>query len=152
MKPKVATARAVVAYVGQKSLRFASLIIAAILLILFIVTALLAINVSPWWWLLLVPLAIIGVVVVAARWILTKIIGKIYRHPYSRQQREQLDSFNDKIQRLIEARATPLPLFAFITLWDIIRRRDATTLRSLLEDSSSLRSDFRELEKHFGER
>ena len=152
MKPKLAAARALAAYAGRRSLRFATIVTVLVLVALLIGFGLLAYYFSPWWWLFAIPVVLLGIVFFALRWILLAIIRRLYRHPFSRSQREQLDSFAGKVLGLIEARSTPLPFFAFITLWDIIRRRDATTLRKLVNDSTSLKKDFSELEKQFQER
>lgn len=152
MKPKVATARALASYAGHRSLRFVTIAVVVILAIIFIVIGLLAYNFTTWWWLLAIPFAAAGLVFFGIRWVLQVIIRRLYRHPFSRAQREQLDAFASKVLGLIEARSTPLPFFALITLWDIIRRRDATTIRKLVNDSTSLKKDFTELEKQFQER
>jgi len=152
MKPRVATARAITAFIARKSLSFATIIYVAIFTILIAIIWLLAYYLSAWWWLFALPLVFITLIAFALRLIVSFIIGKIYRHPFSRIQREKLEGFTKKITSLAEAKSTPLPFYAFITIWDIFRRRDATTIRKLIDDSQSLKSDYVALEKYFGER
>ena len=152
MKPKVATARALAAYTATKSIRLISLIFSTIVIVLLIVTALLAYYISAWWLLLLIPILFFGVVFLALRFIVSRIVRLIYRHPFNQDQRAKLDAFTQKIISLLEARSTPPIFFAIITVKDILVHRDVTTLRSLIADSISLKSDFAELEKHFGQR
>lgn len=152
MKPRVATARAITAFIARKSLSVATMIYVGTLAILLIIIWLLAYYFSGWWWLFALPLALISVAAFVIRFIISFIINKIYRHPFSRTQREKLEEFTKKITGLIEAKSTPLPFYAFITIWDILRHRDATTIRSLIDSSRSLKSDYTALEKYFGER
>jgi len=152
MKPRVATARAITAYIAKKSLSFATIIYVVVFAIIFAIIWSLAHYFSVWWWLLAAPLVLVTIVAFAIRFVISFIISKIYRHPFSRTQREKLEEFTNKVTSLAEAKSTPLPFYAFITLWDIFRRRDATTIRKLIDDSRSLKSDYSTLEKYFGER
>jgi len=151
-KPRVATARAVTAFTARKSLAFATTLYLIALAVLTAFIWLLAHYFSAWWWLFAAPLAIITMIALILRLAISFIINKIYRHPFSRKQREKLEDFTSKVASLAEARSTPLPFYAFITIWDIIRRRDATTIRELIDNSRSLKSDYASLEKYFGER
>lgn len=152
MKPKVATARAITSYIAKKSLFIATALYFIVLAVLVIIIWILAHYFSAWWWIFAIPLVIITLIALAIRFVVSFIIGKIYRHPFNRLQREKLEDFTQKIISLAEARATPLPFYAFITVWDIVRRRDATTIRKLIDDSRSLKSDYAALEKYFGDR
>jgi len=152
MKPKVATASAVATYIARKFLRLITIIFFAIIGLLVLGIWALAYYFSSWWWVFILPIIVVVLIFLTIRWIILRIISAIYRHPFTREQRTRLDSFNEKVTGLIESRSTPLPIFALITLRDIIRHRDATTIRKLIDDSTSLKSDFADLEKHFGER
>lgn len=151
MQPKVITARAIAAYAGRRSLYTVTMIVVTALAVSLAGTALLAYYFSPWWWVMAAPFIIIGAIFFVLRWIINQLLAKIYRHPFSRDQRIKLDEFAGKVMAVVEAKSTPPIVFGLITLWDIFRRRDATTLRKLINDSASLKSDFRELEKLFSE-
>lgn len=144
--------RALTAYVGGEALRFVTILFVSISLVLLIGTILLTYYFSNWWLLLLVPGLVALAIFALVRFVLLRILRTIHRHPFSTVQKKQLASFSSKLTRLAEARATPLPVYAIITLWDIIRHRDARTMRELIDDSRSLRSDFAELEKQFSSR
>lgn len=152
MKPKVATARALAAYTAARSIRLITLAFSIITIILLLVAFLLTYYISAWWLLLLIPILFFGLVFLIIRFIVNRIVRLIYRHPFNHDQRKKLEAFTQKIIGLLEARSTPPFFFAIMTVKDILIRRDATTLRSLISDSISLKSNFADLEKHFGER
>ena len=144
--------RALIAYTALRALRLATLVVVLVSIILFGIIWALAYYLSPWWWVLLLPFIVAVVDGMVIRLIIMKTIHLIHRHPFTEPQRQALENFSDKIARLAEFKATPLPIYAFITLRDIVRHRDATTLRTAIEDSVTLKDDFVALEKHFGER
>lgn len=98
------------------------------------------------------PILPLGLFYMLFYWMVRRIATIIYRHPFSRDQRQALDDFTDKIRGLLDAKSTPLPIFALITLKDVLLHKDPRTIRKLIDDSASLKSDLRDLEKHFGER
>ncbi len=144
--------RALVAYTALRALRLITLVALLCGLVLFAIIWALAYYLSPWWWVFLLPLVVAIIVCVIIRLVIVKTIHLIHRHPFTESQRQALESFTDKIARLAEFKDTPLPIYAFITLRDIVRHRDATTLRSAIEDSTSLKDDFSRLQTYFGER
>ena len=152
MKPKVAATRALIAYTALRALRLATLVAVLVSIILFGIIWAMAYYLSPWWWIFLLPFVVMVVAGIIVRVIIVKTIHLIHRHPFTEPQRQALENFTDKITRLAEFKDTPFPIYAFITLRDIIRHRDATTLRMTIEDSVTLKDDFLALEKHFGER
>lgn len=152
MKPKAAAMGAIVAYVTGQALRIVTITFVLIMALVFAGVWALAYYVSEWWWLLLLPLLVIVLLFLLFRLTVKRIAGLIHRHPFTTEQREQLETFTSKVWGLTEARTTSLPMYALITLRDIIRDRDATTLRKMAKDSGSLKDDFAELEKKFGER
>lgn len=149
MPAKTTTARAITAFLARRTLRVITVIAIIIGLVFLIAIWALATQVSSWWWLLLIPLMIIVAAFLALRWVLNRLINGVYRPALTTEQKASLETFTGKISKLVEARSTPLPIFALLTLWDIIRRRDATTVRSLIDDSKGLKKDFLELEKLF---
>lgn len=144
--------RALIAYSALRALRLITLIALLTGIGVFAAVWALAYYLSPWWWVFLVPLVLAAIVATIIRFIITKAIQTIHRHPFTEPQRQALEAFTDKITKLAEFRSTPLPIYAFITLRDVVRHHDATTLRQAIEDSASLKSDFAALEKYFGER
>lgn len=152
MKPKVATVRALGAHLARKSLRLVTTIVIIIAIVIILAAALLAYNYTAWWWLLALPLLPLGLAYAIFYWLVCRLAAIIYRHPFSANQRQALDDFTEKIRSLLDAKSTPIPIFALITIKDILLHKDARTIRKIIDDSSSLRSDLRDLEKHFRER
>ncbi len=144
--------RALVAYTALRALRLITLVALLCGIVLFAIIWALAYYLSPWWWVFLLPLVVAIIVCVIIRLVIVKTIHLIHRHPFTESQRQALEGFTDKIARLAEFKDTPLPIYAFITLRDIVRHRDATTLRSAIEDSTSLKDDFSRLQTYFGGR
>lgn len=152
MNQKVATMRALIAYTALRALQLATTIAVITIFILFIATWALAYYLSPWWWVFLLPIITIIIAAVIIHIIVSRIIHLIHRHPFTESQRQALESFSQKIAHLSEFNETPLPIYAFITLRDIIKHQDAKTLRDAIEESESLTTDFTVLQKHFGDR
>ncbi len=152
MKPKIAATRALIAYTALQALRLVTTVAILTIILLFAILWALAYYLSPWWWIFLLPLGAIFVAGVVLRLIIMRTIHLIHRHPFTEPQRQALEDFTGKIARLAEFKDTPLPIYALITLRDIIRHQDAKTLRETIEDSASLKDDFVSLEKYFGER
>lgn len=107
-------------------------------------------KLSPWWWLLLVawvPLLVValsirlGVGYLAVRF--------LYQEQLTKHQKQQLSTFADKLQRLVEARTLGWPAFALMNVKDLVFHREMRTTKSLITDSASLKKDFQELEKLF---
>lgn len=149
MGSKTAVGRALTAFIARQALRIATIIALGVALVLFVIIWLLAANFSGWWWVLAVPLGAALLVALLLRWILSGIIRSIYRPTLSTEQRTSLKNFSDKLLRLFEAKSISLPFIMFRTLWDVFRHRDAVTIRRILEDSTSLKRDFSELEQQF---
>ena len=102
---------------------------------------------SPWWWLLLiifVPLVVIsGIVYSIAHFI----ASRLYRGHLTRQQRDRLQAFTDKILRLLETRGMNWWWFAALCIRDLLFYRELRTLKELLSDATSLKHDFEALER-----
>ena len=152
MKPKVAALRAFTAYLALRSLRILSLFVYAVLGVLTLVVGLLAYYFTTWWLVFLVPILVVLFFFLLLRFLVTRVISTIHRHPFTAAQRESLEQFTQKFANLAALRAVSLPGFAYLTLRDILKDRDATTIRERIHDSKTLKSDFSELEKHFGDR
>lgn len=152
MNAKASTIRAIVAYSALRALSIITIIAVVAALLFFGIIWALAYYFSPWWWIFLLPFIVAVAVGIVLRVIATKTIHFIHRHPFTESQRQALEQFTDKVAQLTQFRETPLPIYALITLRDIICHRDARTLRTAVEDSAALKDDFLALEKHFGER
>jgi hypothetical protein len=145
----ITIARALTARISLRVLRLATMIVAIVFGVWLVVTAALVYFFSPWWWLLLVPAVVLLAIVTIIRLVVRFIIGRIHGGRMSKQQAEALDGFVDKIQALLEARATPPWMFAAICIKDLLIHRDVTTIKSIIGSTTTLKRDYQELEKLF---
>ena len=146
MNSKVHTLRALTHIVAQRSLKTAAVILAVSLLATLAITWVLAYFLSAWWWLLLlviIPLALIGSLLLLFALFLAI---QIYPYQLLPAQKQLLDDFVDKIQKLIESAGMSWQWFTLLCVKDLILYRDMRTLKEYATDSAGLKRDFAELE------
>ena len=146
---KLIVARALSAYVARRMVFVATIVAVGVFAAVIAACMLLSYFFSAWWWLLALPFALLLALFFIIRLIVAFIIGRIHSEKLSDVQRQALEKFTDKIQRLLEARATPLPIFALITMKDLVLYRDIKTVRELINDTSGLKKDYEALERMF---
>lgn len=149
MNKDIRVARALSAHIARKVIRVAGLI----LLVIFTTTMLgiwaLASFASEWWWLLMLPWGFIAGLALLS-WLIARLVARgLYREPLSHLQRQALDGLTEKVQRLLEARATPPVVFVIVSVKDLLLHRDVTTVKQLIRDTASLRSDYTKLRQLF---
>ena len=149
MDKDVKVARALSSRIARRIVRIASWIATGVVLVLFLLIWALAYFFSAWWWLLLVPLGLLVTIALIVRIIAGFITRGLYREPLNRQQRQGLDDMTEKIQRLIEAKATPPIVFVLLSVKDLLIHRDVTTIKELIRDTASLRADYSKLRQLF---
>lgn len=150
MSSKLQATRAVLSLLARRAVLFSTVVAIAVFVFIFLGCWALAYYVSPWWWILLVAYIPILLAFVIIRLIVGFLLNKLYTlKNLSKTQRKAVGSFADKLQRLAEARGISWPMFAFICFKDLLFYRDLRTARSAIEDGTSLRKDFQELEKLF---
>lgn len=150
MDTKLQATRAVFSLLALRVVRFWTIIVFLILGLIFLGCWALAYYVSPWWWILLVAYIPILFICIIVRLFIGFLVNKLYiTKALSRPQRKAVNSFADKLQRLAEAQGIGWPMFAFISFKDLLFYRDLRTVRHTIEDGTSLRRDFEELEKLF---
>lgn len=150
MNARVATGKALTAYIAHKALNTLSIFIYSCILFIFVLIACLAYYLSAWWWLVAIPFVLLLLVIFASHLLLIRLIKLIHRHPFTAAQRKALRAFSDKLIHLNDVRSFTPAFLALRSLYDVLRHRDVTTIKSIISDSKSLRSDFHELEKFFG--
>lgn len=141
--------RALTAHVAKRIIRIATYIAVAVVTTVFIICLLLAHFFSAWWWLLIIPFILLFGFFLLVRFFIGFFIRRIHAERLTPEQRSSLDAFVDKIQGLLEARSTPLPLIVLISLKDLLFHRDIVTIRSVINDSVSLKRDYQALERLF---
>ncbi len=146
---KITVARALTARVARRAVRLATLMALGVFGIIVIIAAGLAYFFSPWWWLLVLPFVVLLSIFAVVRLLIMVLIRQIHGERTTKVQTDALDGFVDKIQQLLEARATPPPLFVAITIKDLLIHRDITTIKKLIADTSGLKRDYEALERLF---
>ena len=127
---------------------FGTIVAAVVFIAIFVGCWALAYYVSPWWWILLVAYAPILLTFVLIRLFVGFLLNRLYPiKNLTKTQRKAASNFADKLQRLAEARGIGWPMFAFICFKDLLFYRDLRTARNTIEDGTSLRKDFENLEK-----
>lgn len=144
---KINVLRALSSVIARRAIRLCSIIVSLVLVLSIIGIWMLAHFLSIWWWLLLIiylPLLIVVIVV----YVFTRFITwRIYPAALSREQTRHLRDFSDKIMHVLETRGLSWGWFATICIKDLLIYRELRTLKTLLADTTSLRSDFSNLEK-----
>ncbi len=146
IKSKIDVLRALSKVVAKKAMLFFLIIDSVILTLMFISICLFVYFFSPWWWLLLiiyVPLFILSALI----YLIARLIAhSLYPASLTRDQSEHLNDFTDKILRLLETRGMGWWVFAALCVRDLLFYRELRTLKGLLTDAASLKSDFTTLE------
>ena len=105
---------------------------------------------SLWWLIIALPVTVLWVIVTIVllliRWIITRVKIKV-----TKEQKERVKAFVDKLERVADSVSTPVFLLIFRIAWDSIQPGQAKhkMLRSMVDDSSSLHSDFEVLQRYF---
>jgi len=141
--------RALTARFARRFIRLADLIVGTVAIVLVAGVWALAYFFSAWWWLLILPVLFLLGLYVIVRLIVAVVISQFHVGQLSKEQRTALDDFIDKVQQVLEARATPLPIIALICIKDIVVHRDLKTVRKIISETTGLRRDYQALEKLF---
>jgi hypothetical protein len=149
MNPTITALRAITAVTLRRILLPLLWVGAGILILAYALTVFLSVGYSGWWTLLLVlliPLTLVGIVVGVGLWIAS---GKLFPRSYDKKHKKPIIAFTDKIMGLVENSKTPYPIHLFLIGKDIIRGKESSHLKGMIDDSSSLRRDFDEIRKLF---
>ena len=134
--------RAITATVFQRVYRPLVWVIGGILLTAWIVLILLGSQVSAWWFILLivfVPLTIIVVGIAIVLWLLSQ---RLFPRHLAKEERVKILQFSDKLLRVAELRATPMPLMVAMIAKDLVRGKKSSYIEGVITDSTSLKHDF----------
>ena len=149
MNQRLTAPRALTALIARRVVRLATIIAVAIIGVIFLVSGVLAYFFSPWWWLLVIPFLLLFGVFIFFRIITMIFIRIVHPNAITREQRDAMNSFIDKIVAVIEAKSTPLFLVVAICIKDIVFHRDVVTIKNLIKDTASLRAEYAKIEKLF---
>lgn len=149
MSPKVTATRAVLFVLAKRTINFATIVGVIVFATIFALFWALANYVSGWWWLLLIVYIPILLVAAVIRLIAGFIANRIYPKRLLKHQRQKANAFADKLKRLAETRGMGWPVFAFLSFKDLLFYQDLRTARNTIDDATSLRRDFKDLEDSF---
>lgn len=130
-------------------LRFVTIVFIITAVLCCAVIAVLASVFSPWWWLLLTPIVGCVVAFVILRTILGVILHLMYPEPVTNDQAATLSQLIDKLGRLFEIRNLHPATVALISIKDFVLYRELRTLKQLIEDSRTLKNDFKTVNDAF---
>lgn len=142
MTPYIRALRAITATVFQRVYRPTVWVIGGSLVLLWIGIIILASSVTPWWLVflvILIPLTLVATVLAVVLWLLSQ---RLFPRHLTRGERSKILEFSDKILRVAEIRATPVPIIVALIAKDIFRGKKSSYLEGIISDSTSLRDDF----------
>jgi NADH:ubiquinone oxidoreductase subunit 6 (subunit J) len=147
MTPTITAIRAIGADFARR-LYYPVAITSAVILALLITAVFLLGTLSQWWLLLLIPVVILLCVafgVFAIVWLVIRTVRPIQ----TKAQRLAVKAFVDKLQRVSDTVQTPKFILLFRIVRDIAAPRQDGFIGSIADDTTSLKRDFRELQKLF---
>ncbi len=117
--------------------------------ILFMLAAYLT-SLSAWWLLLTLPVMMVTVIMWIVLIVVFVLMSRL-RLGLRSSQKKAVRDFVDKLERVAESVQTPVPLLVVRMVWDALQRGENQHryIRSIVEDSTSLQSDFESLQKKF---
>lgn len=147
MDSKITVTRAIGKLVLSDVLRIISIVVGGILALLFCVAVWLTVSVSSWWGILLFFVVICILLIITIRQLLLWGLKQLYPTKLTKEQRDVSRDFIDKLQAVTATQSIGWPGLVAKTATEVIRHRDVSTLKKLIADSSTLKDDFRELER-----
>jgi hypothetical protein len=142
MNPSISALRALTSVTFQQMLRPATWITLAIFVVVYLLIFYIAIEVSAWWFLVLlvlVPFTLVAASLLAALWYLSR---RLMPRPLLPSETATVSTMVEKVQRLLEARATPLPLIMVMIAKDVARGKGSSYIENIITDTKGLREDF----------
>ncbi len=104
---------------------------------------------SSWLWafVIIIPVTLVALAILWATWLAS---GRLAPKSMTRDERKFIQGFSDKVIRIAETRATPLPVIALLIAKDVARGKKSSYVESLIADTKSLKGDF-EVIRRMGE-
>ena len=141
--------RVISRYYISRIVTIATYIAVSLALVLLIGVWALAHFFSPWWWLLAIPLLACVIAFFIVRFLVTIVAWMVYPDKVSRSQAADIQAFIDKINSLLELKNINPTMIALTSLKDFVLYRELRSLKSLINDSTTLSSDYKKLDDQF---
>lgn len=149
MQPKLSVIRTIGTMMIEDVLKIITIVVGIVLVSLLGLSWWLTANVSAWWGILLGTVVLLIIFAMVLRFFAMSILKRMYPAPLSSEQKNQTRSFVGKLQNLAGVRTMGWPAFILMNIKDVVRHRDFTGLRQMVNDTKGLRQDFQELERLF---
>ena len=144
--------RAITAEFGRRIFVKIGVIAGAVLAVLLVGIVALAVLVSHWWLLTLLVLVPVGVVGGVILLLLRHALANITPRKLSTEEKSAARRITDTITGYTEKVGTPLPVLAVQVGKDILRQRESTYVKGIIDETKTLRNDFVLLRDTFSER
>lgn len=132
-----------------RALRPIAILVVILLAAAYILVIMLSLSFGSWWLLsllLLVPVTSALALVAFGLWYFTQ---RILPRKLTKQEREQLNGFTDKLFGVAEKTRTPYPIILVLIAKDVLRGRESSFLSSMIGDSRSLLKEFSSIQRMF---
>lgn len=149
MNTSVSALRAITSVVFRNLLKPATWITAGILIVLYALVLYLGFGVSYWWFvalIILLPVTLLAASLLAALWYLSR---RLMPRPLLPSESNIVEECVDKVTRLLEARATPIPVVMFLIAKDVVRGKGSSYIDGLIADSTGLKANFQDVRALF---
>ena len=147
MFQKLTVIRAVSQYYTLRIIRFFTIVAVILIVLLLSFDGWLAYQFSPWWLLLMVPILAILIAFLIVRAIVHYVALRVYPTRLSKQESADIKAFIDKLSSVIEVRHMHPVMISLASIKDIVLYRELRTIKTIIENSSTLSADYADLER-----
>lgn len=151
MNSTIRAVRALTAWQFRRIFRVLIGAIVGVLMVLWLAMILAAWYWTAWWLIFMILLLPVSLVVLAlgiGGWWLS---GKVLPRHLSRDEKQHIDHFNDKLFGLVEEARTPVPILGILFAFDVMRGRGNSRIQAAVENSASLKGDFEQIRRMFAD-
>ncbi len=149
MFQKLTVIRAVSQYYTLRIIRFFTIVAFILIVLLLLFDGWLAYSFSPWWGLLAIPMLAFLIAFLLVRAIVRYVALRVYPTRLSKQVSTEINAFIDKLSSVIEVRHMHPVMISLVSIKDIVLYRELRTIKTIIENSSTLSSDYADLESKF---
>ncbi len=149
MFQKLNVIRAVSQYYTLRIIRFFTIVAFILIVLLLLFDGWLAYSFSPWWGLLAIPMLAFLIAFLLVRAIVRYVALRVYPTRLSKQVSTEINAFIDKLSSVIEVRHMHPVMISLVSIKDIVLYRELRTIKTIIENSSTLSSDYADLESKF---